>query len=104
MPKSAPDILPLPPSIDMPPMTVIAMAFSSYALPDDVELMEPIRELSMIAATDIASPSRVNARIFILSVLMPESLVAFSFEPAAYIWRPSFVYLDMNQNRRNIKA
>ena len=36
IPKSAPDILPLPPSIEMPPITVMAMAFSSYALPDDV--------------------------------------------------------------------
>ena len=81
-PISVPPSVPSPPIRLVPPMTVAAMASSSYMIPA-MGCAELSRAVSRTAATALASPDTPYTIVLWSRTLTPDSRVASSLPPMA---------------------
>ncbi|CDC42361.1 unknown [Firmicutes bacterium CAG:449] len=96
VPKTAPDIFPIPPEKEIPPTTHAAIASSS--VPDPV-LGEPEPTLAPSKNPPIPyrTPAITNIPIVTLKTLIPDTDAASVFPPTAYIYLPNLVLFQINQ-------
>ena len=81
-PISAPVTVPIPPRKLVPPTITAVIASNSYPSPTD-GIPAISLAISTTPASPVSAPLSVKIRRFVLFVLIPDAIVACSFQPIA---------------------